>query len=426
MGESDAMPNWRWAVVTVIVGLVCAPVCAQSAAECNTEGVALYKAGRWLEAVEFFVKAYEMAPDNTTVRRNLCNAYQAYANALAKEGNAFRDAIAVLENAIGIDPENPSPLVQLGSYHLRLDEAQDAVFRLEEAVELDPKSVDAQDLLGEAYYKIGDLDAALTRWEWVAEAEPERPGLKKKLDKAYREEEEEYDFNATASRHFHVSYDRGATGGDLSKVLTTCERAYREIGRRLGNVYPPGPIQVVLYTAEGFERVTQLGEHVGAIYDGRIKVPIKDKAGNSMSLDELERRLYHEYTHVVVWYWVSDNIPWWLNEGLAETFSRPDLSDREKEVLARAYQTDTLFPLADLADTQLENLTPDQLRQGYIQSHATVRYMWNRFGLRSLTIMMNALAQAESHEDALVRGYRLNYDYLQKSMASSYAHLASR
>jgi tetratricopeptide (TPR) repeat protein len=420
------MPNWRWAAVIALAGVICVPVHAQSAAESNAEGVALYKAGRWLDAIDLFVQAYEMAPDNTTVRRNLCNAYQGYANALVKDRNAFQDAIAVLENAIGVDPENPSPLVQLGSYYLRLDLAKDAAFRLEEAAELDPKSVDAQELLGDAYYKCGDLDAALMRWEWVAEAQPDRPGLKKKLDKAHREEEEEYDFSATNSRHFNISYDRGATGGDLSKVLTTCERAYREIGRQLGNVYPPAPIQVVLYDTQGFERVTQLGEHVGAVYDGRIKVPIKDKAGNSLPLEELERRLYHEFTHVVVRYWVSDNVPWWLNEGLAETFSRPGLNPMEKEVLARAYQEDALFQLADLTDSQLDRLTPEQLRRGYIQSHATVRFMFERFGLRSLTIMMNALAQGEGHEEALVRGYRRNYDYLQKDMASSYAHMASR
>ncbi|MCL4692441.1 MAG: tetratricopeptide repeat protein, partial [Candidatus Hydrogenedentes bacterium] len=272
---------------------------AQSAAEFNANGVALYNEGRWDEAIQSFASAYNLAPDNETVRRNLCNAYQAQANALARSGD-FSTAIELLRLAISVEPENPSPLAQLGSYYLRIDMVSEAMYRLEESVELDPSSIDVQELLGDAYYKNNDLAAALAQWELVLEMNPNRPGLAEKLEKAYREESVEFNFRQTQSAHFRVSFAPGTNGGDLSRVLQILERAYRDIGRKFGGAYPPTPIQVILYTGDDFARATLLGEHVGAVYDGKIRVPIADRSGQIISEDELWRRLYHEYTHVVI------------------------------------------------------------------------------------------------------------------------------
>ncbi|MCC7556289.1 MAG: hypothetical protein KO254_09315, partial [Methanoculleus marisnigri] len=69
------------------------------------------------------------------------------------------------------------------------------------------------------------------------------------------------------------------------------ERAYTEVGRRFGGVHPPGPIQVRVYTADDFSRVTLLGEHVGAVYDGAIRLPLSDKTGQVLDEAELKRRL---------------------------------------------------------------------------------------------------------------------------------------
>ncbi|MFO7904257.1 MAG: hypothetical protein R6U98_16455, partial [Pirellulaceae bacterium] len=60
------------------------------------------------------------------VRRNLCNAYQSEANALALN-NDFRNAIRYVEAAIDVDPRNPSPVIQLGSYYLRTDNLDAAI-----------------------------------------------------------------------------------------------------------------------------------------------------------------------------------------------------------------------------------------------------------------------------------------------------------
>ena len=150
--------------MALALALVCGGLAiAQTASDYNAEGVKLYGRKQWDQALEYFLAAYELAPDNPTVRRNLCHSYQAIANDLVKS-NDYRTAVQLLQNAISVDPQNAGPLVQLGSYYLRQDLSQEAAFRLEEAVELAPDNADAYDLLCDAYYKMNELAAALAQW----------------------------------------------------------------------------------------------------------------------------------------------------------------------------------------------------------------------------------------------------------------------
>jgi len=391
---------------------------SESAYECNAQGVALYDVGRWDEAIPAFERAYELAPDNVVVRRNLCNAHQASANELARQAD-YAGAARHLELAIGIDPENYSPLVQLGSYYLRLGFVAEAIARLEEAIDLAPQSVDAHDLLGDAYYLDNDVPSARIQWEWVLQVQPGRAGLRQKLEKASREEAVESSFRPTGSRHFQLTYSPELPGRSLRRVLNLLERAYVEVGRNFGGVYPPTPIQVIVYNANEFAEATQVGRHVGALYDGKIRIPLFDGSGAPLDDAELKVRLFHEYTHVVVRFLGGSRVPWWLNEGLAETFSR-ELDEAQTTLLETAQAEEALFTLADLGDAQLNKLDPTALRLAYAQAHATVYYLWTKFGQRRLTGLMSDLAEGVAPEEALHKNYGRTYASLQKEVTRTF------
>ena len=396
---------------------------AQIAAEFNNLGIEAYDSGRYREAVTHFERAYEIAPESEVVRANLCNAHQAAANELAKgTANGRQDYAAAakhLEQAIGVDPKNPGPLVQLGAYYLRLKMIPDAIFRLEEAVELKPGNIDAHELLGQAYYEDNDLPAARAQWDYVLEMAPDRDYLRNQYEKAFREESVEYDFHRTGTRHFRMSYPRGMSRSLQTRILTILERAYMDIGRKFGGVYPPGQVQVIVSTAEQFAEATQLEAHVGALYDGKMRIPLTDATGNDLTQEELKRRLIHEYVHVVVRFIGGDKVPWWLNEGLAETFSR-DLEDHDLQVLERAYAEDLAFSLRDLEASQLNNLSPEVLKLAYIQSHATTNLLWSRFGQVRLAQFLSDLSVGVPTEEALRRTYRRTYLALEQEVAQSH------
>ncbi len=378
----------------------------------NARGVELYEAKQWKESIAEFEAAMKAAPENETVRRNMANALQSYANELAKERN-MQGALGLLDDAANIDPGNVQPFIQLGAYYLQEGLVADAVFRLEEAIEIEPKNVDAHFLLGEAYYKDNDPRSALVHWEWVKKTDPSREGVDERIEKATREASVESDFSERGSEHFNIAFDRVSASQDVRLVLQTLENAYRNAGRDLGGVYPPTPIQVSLYSSEGFSQVTQMGEHVGGLYDGnKIRVPVIDGEGNRVPGEDLKRRLEHEFVHVIVRYSAKDNAPWWFNEGLAEVMSR-ELTPDDLRYLKTAYDEGLLFTLPELSEGQLDRLEPESLRLAYAQSLATMTVLKAKGGIRGLASMLARLSDGEVPEEALRGTFRLKYSTLE-------------
>lgn len=407
-------------IILLIGGLAAGSAQAQaaSAVEYNNRGIQAYNAGRHAEAISYFEKAYEGARDNATVRRNLCNAHQGRANDLAQENNLI-EAARHLNLAIGIDPENPAPLVQLGSYYLRMNMVSDAIFRLEEAIELKPGDLNAHELLGEAYYRDNDISSARAQWDYVLEMDPGRRDLRERYEKAFREESVEYDFNRSGSRHFKISYPRNMPYPVRARVLSILESAYWELGRKFGGAYPPAPIQVIIYEAEQFSEATQLDGHVGAVYDGKIRIPLTDASGQFLADDEIKRRLTHEYVHVIVRHLIGEKAPWWVNEGLAETLSRgPEPQDTA--LLRRALAEGIEFQLADLEAHQLKALQPDALRLAYAQAHAAIGQIWSRFGQPRINQFLAEIAAGATPESALQKIFRRNYPRLEEEVAALY------
>lgn len=394
-----------------------AQVALSYAAEYNTKGIQAYEQGDYTEAIRYFEKAYELAADHGTVRHNLCNANMARANELAMD-KQYQAAIDLLKVAISVEPENVAPLIQLGSYYLSIGDTNQAIFRLEEAIELKPGELAAHELLGEAYYRDNDIPSARAQWDYVLEVDPARKGLRDKYNKAFREESVEQDFKRSGSRHFRVSYPKEIPYSVKSRVLTVLERAYLDIGRKLGGVYPPAPIQVIIYERGQFEEATQLDSHIGAIYDGKIRTPLTTPSGDWLDDEELTRRLTHEYTHVVVRHLVGDNVPWWLNEGLAETFSK-DVSSAEWRLLQEAQASRGLFQLPALEVHQLKKLDAQALRLAYAQSHATVNMLWSRFGQHRMVQFLDDLSEGMAPEEALRQHYRRSYTSLETEVAKS-------
>ena len=406
---------WLLIVTTMVVTV---STYGLTAVENNELGIKAYNAKDFAEALAYFEAAYEDTPDNDVIKHNLCNAHQEVASQLEKK-NKTKEAIRHLELAIGIEPENPAPLVQVGSYYLKENQVNDAIFRLEEAIEVKPGLPDAHFLLGEAYYRDNDLPSARVQWDYVLEVKPDWPGLREKYDKAFREEAVEQDFNSSSSRHFSLSYPKGIPQATRFLVLSILERAYSDIGRKLGGVYPPDTVKVILYSADQFSEATQLDSHVGALFDGKIRTPVTNSEGQWLKEKELTRRLLHEYVHVALRHAVGPQVPWWFNEGLAETLSR-DIDARRSRLLQQAYAQALTYPLAQLEGSQLHKLDSDSLALAYAQAHATVNMLWTKYGQRRAIPMLEDLRSAMSPEEALEKNYRKTYAVLEREVANAY------
>jgi hypothetical protein len=112
-------------------------------------------------------------------------------------------------------------------------------------------------------------------------------------------------------------------------------------------------------------------------------------------------------------------VPWWLNEGLAETLSR-NIDPVRTQMLQAAYAQELTSPLSQLEGSQLHKLNPDALALAYAQAHATVNLLWTKYGQRRLVPMLRNLKEGMKGEEALNANFRKTYAVLEQEVAAAY------
>ena len=74
--------------------------------------------------------------------------------------------------------------------------------------------------------------------------------------------------------HFQLSFvDGGQAAGLATAILETLEDAYAELGSELA-YYPDVRVPVLLYSHKDFAAVTNSPDWAGAVYDGKIRLPL--------------------------------------------------------------------------------------------------------------------------------------------------------
>ena len=84
---------------------------------------------------------------------------------LIQRGERMEEARSMIEEAVRIDPTNPSYLDSLGWAHFKLGNLGDAERYLKEAAKFDPSSATIQEHLGDVYHAQARADLAKSAWE---------------------------------------------------------------------------------------------------------------------------------------------------------------------------------------------------------------------------------------------------------------------
>jgi len=172
---------------------------------------------------------------------------------------------------------------------------------------------DALNLLGRIEYDRGDMVSAIESWELALSLKADDHELEDMLTKARKEALVEEDMELAYSGRFLLLYDGIEDEARGRVIMDILADAYSDVGADL-NYYPEEYISVIIYTKKEFDKVTSLPDWAGAVYDGKIRVPL---GGLDLSSDRLKGILYHEYTHAVIQSMTKGACPKWLNEGLA-------------------------------------------------------------------------------------------------------------
>lgn len=213
--------------------------------------------------------------------------------------------------------------------------------------------------------------------------------------------------------HFTVKYEGGEnilTGYLIGMLL---EEAYMKVGADFG-FYPTDRIDALLYTADTFRDVTRSPSWAGAIYDGRIKLPA---GGIHEKTAELEKVIFHEYTHAVVHRLSGGRAPVWLNEGLAQ-YEEGRSSSEYSDLLRKIAESNRV----DLRvfERSFMGFNAAGASLAYLISLSATEYIIKEYGLTSLSRILEGLKSGMTMDTAVSTAlYGISYGDLESGWLRS-------
>jgi hypothetical protein len=322
----------------------------------------------------------------------------------------FEQALAHAERGLSFAPDQVTLLLNAAYLHLRRSEYSAAADLLAHARRLAPDSPDVAKLDGWADYGLNKLPEAVAEWQRALQLRPD-DDVANALKKAEQDAKIETNFEEGVSAHFVLHYDGGAAPELARAVLGALESDFGGMVSLL-NYTPPEPIAVVLYTDKDFADITRAPAWVGALNDGRIRIPVQ---GLLTVTPELAHVLRHELAHSFVSQKTRGNCPVWLQEGIAQWAEGKTAAD-DAPMLIDLYNRHDDPSLAALEKSWLA-LTPDFARVAYAWSLATVEAIVQAGTPVDIDRLLDALSAGSSAEGALRTTLQTNYGDLNRSTA---------
>lgn len=300
-----------------------------------------------------------------------------------------------LQQALSFDKRQPATLSNLAIiYYLSGDyrSSEDLLLNL---LQVSPKDQFAHYLLGEAYYAQDKISLAINEWKAALQFKPDEM-ISSRLEKAQKEAGAHNELGVLQSAHFILRYDRQVSDYRLGQqILTSLESIYRQLSIDLVSE-PPETVAVILYPDQAYFNITQAPRWTGAIYDGKIRVPIK---GLSAITSELTAVLTHELTHSFISSIGGSHCPTWFNEGLAQ-FQEGKSASEHKKTLAHLLKQNQLIPFENLKGSFME-FSSATAGLAYTQGLSAVECLVALHGRSALRNILSLLRQNYNFESAL-------------------------
>jgi len=351
----------------------------------------------------------EAGAGDAAAARRVAVAHHAAARFELGKGDT-EQAVAHYRRALTFAPEHLGVLLNVGYLHLHRNEFTPALDYLERARRVEPENADVAKLLGWAYYGLNRIELAVREWKRALALRPDAD-VEQALAKALRDEEEESSYREGETRHFNLRYHGGATPELARGILRTLEMHFSAIEGEL-RYSPPEPIGVILYTEQAFANITRAPGWVGAINDGRIRVPVQ---GLTSVTSDLSQTLMHELAHSFIHQKTGGRAPVWLHEGIAQ-WMEGHRAGQYAQILVSAHEQQVSLPLAAMEGSFL-NLPNEVASYAYAWSLGVVEYIIATNGTGDIERLLERIRTESSVESAVRNTLRLDYTLLETETA---------
>ncbi|MCU1302855.1 MAG: repeat protein [Candidatus Sulfotelmatobacter sp.] len=317
------------------------------------------------------------------------------------------------ESALRFQSENATVLTYYAALLVRTGNASQALSYAQRATRAAPDSPDAYAVLGYVQQASDRTKEAVSSWKHSLELRPD-PTIQHYLEKAEREQNVESDFAQRESSHFVLHYEGKQTSEAFrGQILAALESDYEDLARDLGTP-PRDNILVTLYTEQAFFDVTRAPSWIGALNDGKLRIPI---SGLSSMTSQLARVLKHELAHSFINQISSNHCPPWLNEGIAQLLEPRSLGSDGRQ-LAHLFKTERNIPLNSLEGSFMR-LSGTDAYWAYAESLAAVSYINDSYGIDDLQRILQRLGQGSSIEAALRSTIHSDYGQLESEIGKN-------
>jgi tetratricopeptide (TPR) repeat protein len=320
----------------------------------------------------------------------------------------MESALADERSGLAFAPSSPAMLMNVAYLHLLRSEYKAALEYLEHARSLAPENPDVPKMEGWALYGLNKLDQAVAEWKRSLALRPD-PEVQSALDKALRDRDEEQNYRENESSHFTLRYSGEAQPDLAREIMHALEAHFSAIESEL-NFAPPDPIGVILYTQQAFADITRAPGWVGALNDGRIRVPVQ---GLTSLTPDLSRVLKHELTHSFIQQKTHGRAPTWIQEGIAQ-WMEGKRSGENASALIQISDQKGAKPLSELEGTWM-GLSGDTASYAYAWALANIEYIIEADGMGDVERILNRIAAGGSTESALKEVLHRDYQDLMQS-----------
>ncbi len=369
----------------------------------------------WPPVIQKLEAAHGENPLDTQITTSLANAYNNYGVLLA-QNKQWRQAEDYMQQAIAIST-NPAPIkknlsniyfVQANElYAAKTDAAytrymHDQVKQLaSQAIAQDPTNTNALLLLGDVEYMDQQMTEAQQAWQQAAALLPNNQAVQQRLAQITREATVERNMDRIANPYFNVEIDPSVESNHYLNVDKILNFAHDSVAPDFEYAVQ-GVVPVVVYSIEEYhDTMVDAPGWSGAVYDGKIRIPVKPDQTN---FQQTTSDVVHEYTHSIVGALTNNNCPRWFNEGLAKYEEYRHGVPPRIYLLAIAYNTNNIIPWADL-NKAIVSPDGNTALLAYQQAFSFVYFIVNKYGMHKVVEVLKALGTKEDFDTAIQQVY---------------------
>ena len=338
---------------------------------------------------------------------------------LVEQANANEDYVSALDYLSRIEknePDNPdlikarvSLLNNLGNKYYQERDLSRARYAFLEALEIDPVNFITLRMLGEIAYFSQRLNDAKQYWDEALAIKPDDQSLITLIRKLEKENEVEGKLESSSLANFDIRYHGSDSSVNVYDIQGDLLEAYQEVGYDF-NYYPVRSIVVLLYTGPEFSQIRNTPNWVGALYDGKIRLPVKGEQPEGASIKTI---LWHEYTHALINDATGNNCPRWLHEGLAQ-YQQAKVAPIDQSLLDSALRNGDLIPLSQLDQAFGFNQSAAKARLAYAQAYSLTEYLVGKYGFWKINVILQEMKKGRGWRDVFEDEFLMPVPELEK------------